>query len=62
MPKKVRDEQLNIRVSGPLRSALEEAAAADERSLSDHVRQILIASATARVISRTTATTNEGVR
>lgn len=39
---KKRDQQLNIRVSGPLRQVLEQAAAADERRMSDLVRRLLI--------------------
>jgi uncharacterized protein (DUF1778 family) len=42
MSKKLRDDQINVRVSRPLRAVLEEAASADERVLSDLVRKLLI--------------------
>jgi uncharacterized protein (DUF1778 family) len=52
MSKKIRDEQINIRVSRPLRAALEDAASADERLLSDLVRKVLIEFAAKRIAER----------
>jgi uncharacterized protein (DUF1778 family) len=49
---KRRDDQITLRVPAPLRSELEAAASADDRSLSDIVRMALIDYATKRVLER----------
>jgi len=46
------EEQIVIRVPGPLRDELASAAQADDRPLSTYVRKLLIDFATARVIDR----------
>jgi hypothetical protein len=56
MSKKVRDAQIVVRVAAPLKSELEDAASADDRSVSDYVRKILTDFATSRVLGRA----NEG--
>jgi hypothetical protein len=48
----VRADKINLRVSGPLRSALEAEAAAEDRDLSSVVRRILINHTTQRVVER----------
>jgi uncharacterized protein (DUF1778 family) len=52
MSKKLRDDQINVRVSRPLREVLEAAASADERVLSDLVRRVLIEYAAKHLASR----------
>jgi hypothetical protein len=52
---KRRDDQITLRVSGPLRAALEDAASADDLGLSGLVRRVLIEFATRRVIARSDA-------
>lgn len=42
MPKTVRDEQIVVRISGPLRSELEAAAEQDSRPLGSLIRKVLI--------------------
>jgi predicted HicB family RNase H-like nuclease len=42
MAKRIRSEQLVVRIAGPLRQELEAKAAAAERVLSDYVRRVLI--------------------
>jgi hypothetical protein len=49
---KKRDDQITLRVSGPLRAELEAAASADDLGLSGLVRRVLIEYATKRVVSR----------
>ena len=53
MSKKLRDDQINVRVSRPLRAVLEDAASADERLLSDLVRKVLIEFAAKHLAART---------
>jgi hypothetical protein len=50
MAKKIRDGKISVRIPQPLRSALEKAAVADERDLSDLVRLVLIDYAAKRII------------
>jgi uncharacterized protein (DUF1778 family) len=50
MAKKIRDDQISIRISRTLRSALEDAASANEHGLSGLVRQVLIDYAAKRII------------
>jgi uncharacterized protein (DUF1778 family) len=52
MSKKIRDDQINIRISRPLREVLEDAASADERGFSDLVRRVLIDYAAKHLASR----------
>jgi uncharacterized protein (DUF1778 family) len=47
---KRRDDQITFRVAGTLRSQLEAAASADDRSLSDIIRAALIDYATKRIV------------
>jgi hypothetical protein len=49
---KKRDDQITLRVSGPLRAELEAAASADDLGLSGLVRRVLIDYATKRVVAR----------
>jgi uncharacterized protein (DUF1778 family) len=60
MSKKVRDSGIHLRVAGTLRAALEEAASADDRSLSDIVRAALIDFATRRITERAGADIGTG--
>ena len=50
--KRRRDDQITLRVPATLRSELEAAASADDRSLSDIVRAVLIDYATKRITAR----------
>jgi uncharacterized protein (DUF1778 family) len=52
MSNKVRDDQINIRVSSTLRQELEDAAATDGRGLSGLIRMVLIQWAAQRVTDR----------
>jgi hypothetical protein len=52
MAKRLRDDQLVIRVASSLRGELEAAAAEDGRELSDLVRRVLIDFAEKRFIER----------
>jgi predicted HicB family RNase H-like nuclease len=47
-----RDDQITLRVAGPLRAALEAEAAEHGRSLSNLIRHILISHAAERVAER----------
>lgn len=51
---KQRDDQITLRVAGPLRTALEDEAAAESRGLSNLIRKILIEHTARRVVDRTT--------
>jgi predicted HicB family RNase H-like nuclease len=49
------EAQIVVRVAKPLRDELESAALADGRSLSNHIRKLLIDIATARTVARANA-------
>jgi hypothetical protein len=49
------DAQICLKISGPLRAALESEAAAESRGLSSLVRKILVEHTTQRIVSRQTA-------
>jgi hypothetical protein len=55
MSQTVREEQLVVRVAGPLRQQLETAAQQDGRTLSSMVRRILLDWAAAQVSGRAKA-------
>jgi hypothetical protein len=52
MSKKIRDDQIHLRVAGTLRAELEAAASADDVGLSGLVRRVLIEFATKRITER----------
>jgi len=49
------DNQVCIKLAGPLRAVLEAEAAAESRGLSSLVRKVLVDHATQRILSRETA-------
>jgi hypothetical protein len=60
---KKNDAQICLKISGPLRAALEDEAAAELRGISSLVRKILLEHATQRIVSLETAgATQEGAR
>ena len=54
------DEQIVLRIAGPLRRELEWQAAREGRPLATYVRRLLIDHATERVLARAAATTKTG--
>jgi hypothetical protein len=58
--KKIRADQIHLRVSGPLRVALEDAASADELGLSGLCRKVLIEFATKHIVQRGDSGTAHG--
>jgi hypothetical protein len=46
------DDQITLKLAGPLRAVLEDAAAEDGRPLSSQIRRVLTDYATKRVIDR----------
>lgn len=55
------DDQVCLRLAGPLRAALEDEATSESRGLSSLVRKVLVDHAAQRILSRKTATqANEG--
>jgi hypothetical protein len=52
---KRRDDQVTLRVAGPLRVVLEHEAAAELRGLSSLIRKILVDHTTRRVVDRANA-------
>jgi hypothetical protein len=52
MAKKLRDDQISVRIPKTLRCALEAAATDDDHGLSDLVRRVLIDYAARRILER----------
>jgi hypothetical protein len=58
---KKNDAQVCLKLSGPLRAALEDEAAAESRGLSSLVRKVLIDFAAKRITERAGGAPNAGV-
>lgn len=52
MTKRLRDQQIVIRISTPLRGELERAAEEESRTLAEKVRLVLVDFAASRVVER----------
>jgi hypothetical protein len=50
--KTVRDEKIDLRIAGPLKQVLEDAARADDRTLSDIARRALVEFGTRHILER----------